>query len=48
MCGRYTLRKPAREIAEEFALPAVPDLLPQFEIAPKQDVAVVRLGPDRA
>ena len=46
MCGRYTLRKPATEIAEEFDLPEVPVLMPRFNVAPTQDVAVVRLEPD--
>ena len=44
MCGRYTLRKPAREIAEAFEVPEVPELPARFNIAPTQDVPVVRLG----
>jgi putative SOS response-associated peptidase YedK len=47
MCGRYTLRKPATEIAEEFDLPEVPVLMPRFNVAPTQNVAVVRLEPDQ-
>ncbi len=46
MCGRYTLRKPATEIAEEFDIPEVPALAPRYNVAPTQDVAVVRLDPD--
>jgi putative SOS response-associated peptidase YedK len=47
MYGRYTLRKPATEIAEEFDLPEVPVLMPRFNVAPTQNVAVVRLEPDQ-
>jgi putative SOS response-associated peptidase YedK len=47
MCGRYTLRKSAGEIAEEFDLPEVPVLMPRFNVAPTQNVAVVRLEPDQ-
>ncbi|QDV35659.1 SOS response-associated peptidase [Tautonia plasticadhaerens] len=44
MCGRYTLRTTAREIAETFDVPEVPELPARFNIAPTQDVPVVRLG----
>jgi putative SOS response-associated peptidase YedK len=47
MCGRYSLRKPTREIAGEFDLADVPELPPRYNIAPTQDVPVVRLAPDR-
>jgi putative SOS response-associated peptidase YedK len=47
VCGRYTLRKPARQIAREFDLPTVPDLPPRYNIAPGQPVPVVRLAPDQ-
>ncbi|MFP6677912.1 MAG: SOS response-associated peptidase [Pirellulaceae bacterium] len=43
MCGRFTLRTPNRIIAQEFMLGAEPQLLLRFNIAPTQDVAVVRL-----
>jgi putative SOS response-associated peptidase YedK len=46
MCGRYTLRTPAREIAEVFDLAEVPELTPRFNIAPTQPVPAVRLAPD--
>jgi putative SOS response-associated peptidase YedK len=46
MCGRYTLRTPAREVAEAFDLPEVPALTPRFNIAPTQPAPVVRLVPD--
>ena len=48
MCGRYALRKPAREIVEAFDVPEVPELPARFNIAPTQDVPVVRMAPDRA
>ncbi len=42
MCGRFTLRSSGEAVAEAFGLPKVPDLLPRFNIAPGQPVAVVR------
>jgi putative SOS response-associated peptidase YedK len=42
MCGRFTLRSSGEAVAEAFGLPEVPDLLPRFNIAPGQPVAVVR------
>ena len=44
MCGRFTLRTPAKAIAEQFSLLEVPDLQPRFNIAPSQPVPVVRVG----
>lgn len=45
MCGRFTLRTPAKDIAEVFHLLDVPDLRPRYNIAPTQPVAAVRLNP---
>ena len=45
MCGRLTLRNPGEVVAEVFGLPQTPDLLPRFNIAPGQAVAVVRQKP---
>jgi putative SOS response-associated peptidase YedK len=45
MCGRFTLRSPGEAVAEAFGLLEVPDLLPRFNIAPGQTVAVVREMP---
>ncbi len=42
MCGRYSLSAPGDVIAEVFALAAVPDLRPRWNIAPTQEVPVVR------
>ncbi|MGV8038822.1 MAG: SOS response-associated peptidase [Thermoanaerobaculaceae bacterium] len=42
MCGRYTLASPGNVVAELFELDEVPELRPRFNIAPTQDVAVVR------
>lgn len=42
MCGRYVLTSPADAIAEHFALAAVPDLAPRYNIAPTQLAPVLR------
>ena len=42
MCGRFTQAAPNETIAELFQLPSVPALVPRYNIAPTQDVAVVR------
>jgi putative SOS response-associated peptidase YedK len=42
MCGRFTLATPADEWAALFRLDEVPDVAPRFNIAPTQDVQVVR------
>lgn len=44
MCGRFTLTTPAELVAEAFGLPEIPELSPRYNIAPTQDVAVVRPG----
>jgi putative SOS response-associated peptidase YedK len=47
VCGRFTLTTPGEEIALAFGLETVPSLAPRYNIAPTQEVAVVRrLGPD--
>ncbi len=46
MCGRFTLRRPGREIAEHFGLSAEPLLAPRYNVAPGQDVPVVRARAD--
>jgi putative SOS response-associated peptidase YedK len=42
MCGRFTLRTPSTQLAQQFRLPSVPDLPPRYNIAPTQPVAAVR------
>lgn len=42
MCGRFTLTSSPTELARCFDLPEPPTLVPRYNIAPGQDVAVVR------
>jgi putative SOS response-associated peptidase YedK len=42
MCGRFTVRSNLKKVAEEFDLSDVPVHEPRYNIAPTQDVAVVR------
>lgn len=42
MCGRYTLHVPTRALMDLFDLPEAPDLLPRYNVAPSQEVPVVR------
>jgi putative SOS response-associated peptidase YedK len=44
MCGRFTLKTPAAEIARQLELPFAGELAPRFNIAPSQLVAAVRGG----
>ncbi len=46
MCGRFTLRSDAQEIARHFRVEAVPGITPRYNVAPSQDVAIVRLAGD--
>lgn len=43
MCGRYTLLAEANELAAEFGVSDVSGLAPRYNIAPTQNVPVVRL-----
>jgi putative SOS response-associated peptidase YedK len=45
MCGRFTVRSNPKKIAEEFDLADVPVFEPRYNIAPTQQVAVVRFDP---
>lgn len=45
MCGRYTLTADANELAAHFGLDGVPAWTPRFNIAPTQEVAVLRAIP---
>ncbi len=42
MCGRYTLKTPIEQLSEKFQFPEIIPLKPRYNIAPSQDVAVVR------
>ena len=46
MCGRFTLRANASQIAKSFQVETGVDLPPRYNIAPTQDVAAVRLSKD--
>jgi putative SOS response-associated peptidase YedK len=46
MCGRFTLKAPPRTIQEHFLLPEIIDLPPRYNIAPSQNIAVVRKLPE--
>jgi putative SOS response-associated peptidase YedK len=45
MCGRYTLKTPAADLAELFDVPAAPTLPFRYNITPTQSVPVVRAVP---
>lgn len=42
MCGRATLTTPGDELREQLDLDGVPTLVPRFNIAPSQPIAVIR------
>lgn len=42
MCGRFTLNSTAEELAEQFELDSISELAPRYNIAPSQEIAVVR------
>lgn len=46
MCGRFTLRSKASDVAKAFSLLDVPELPLRYNIAPTQAVPIVRLGDD--
>jgi len=43
MCGRYTIHTPLQVIADLFEVETGPALIPRYNVAPTQDVPVVRL-----
>lgn len=47
MCGRFTLRTPAQQLAEHFQLPLLADAeyAPRYNVAPSQAVLAVRIDP---
>ena len=42
MCGRFALKAPPADIARQFGVDAVPELAPRYNIAPTQDILVIR------
>lgn len=46
MCGRYSLTTPLEGLREIFLFEEIPNLAPRYNIAPTQDVPVLRLGRD--
>jgi len=48
MCGRYTLQVSPEELAKQFVVEDSPLFKPRYNIAPTQNVPVVRLKPDTA
>ncbi|MFP6743740.1 MAG: SOS response-associated peptidase [Alphaproteobacteria bacterium] len=46
MCGRFTLRTPAYKLAEAFGVEVHANLAARYNVAPSQDVAALRTGPD--
>jgi putative SOS response-associated peptidase YedK len=46
MCGRYTLSTTKKDIAEQFPLFEMPDLPPNYNVAPTQTVAAARIIAD--
>jgi putative SOS response-associated peptidase YedK len=43
MCGRFTLRVSAQEVAQVFQVDGVPEFTPRFNVAPTQQVLAIRL-----
>ena len=48
MCGRYLLTSPVDALRHWFAFAERPNLMPRYNVAPTQEVPVVRLGRDGA
>lgn len=46
MCGRFVTEIPAEVLVETFGLIETPQLQPRYNIAPTQDVGVIRCGDD--
>jgi putative SOS response-associated peptidase YedK len=46
MCGRYFLTTPGEILADIFETEGAPELAPRYNIAPTQQVPIVRLGRD--
>lgn len=46
MCGRFTIHTSAVEIARAFDVKILTPLTPRFNVAPSQEIPVVRLNAD--
>jgi putative SOS response-associated peptidase YedK len=46
MCGRFTIKTPATDIARAFQLSLLPSLTPRYNVAPTQPAPIVRRGAD--
>ena len=47
MCGRFDLHLPRELIEEIFGISIPRNIMPRYNIAPTQEIAVVRMSPDR-
>lgn len=47
MCGRFDLHLPRELLEEIFGISISRDIMPRYNIAPTQEIAVVRINPDR-
>lgn len=45
MCGRFSQSATPEAIAQAFGLAEVPSLAPRYNLAPSQEIPVIRLGP---
>lgn len=43
MCGRFLLVSSSKELAEQFELDETPEIRPRYNVAPSQEIAVIRL-----
>ena len=48
MCGRFSLKTPPEEIMNHFGLATQPPWQPRYNLAPTQDVGIVRVEDDKA
>lgn len=46
MCGRFTRKENFQQLAQQLGLHVLPQLVPQYNIAPSQRVACVRTNPE--
>ncbi|MFC7334470.1 SOS response-associated peptidase [Rhodocista pekingensis] len=48
MCGRFVMATPVAELARLFGVPDRPNLAPRWNVAPTQEIAVIRARPPAA